>query len=201
MDTELALIIVDVQQDLGGFPDTVHGLEGVAAPEEGEIGHRVEFEKIRTGDHKEVADHEVRGPRQQEVGQTIEDIENIPSLLSDDVVDLGREGLETRLGVELVDGHPARGFQKRGVTGKAHIDHPFVVGQGGVDIGDHEGTVVFHVVHLHNHVVARLEAVQDCVQALDAGTDGVKVTMFITSIFSSLYHFHTKKGNHPQGVF
>jgi hypothetical protein len=55
MDTELALVIVDVQKNLGGFPDAGHGLEGVSAPEEGEIGHCIEFEKVRARYYEEIS--------------------------------------------------------------------------------------------------------------------------------------------------
>ena len=97
-------IVVDVQQDLGGFADAGDGLEGVAAPQNGKIGHRVEFEQVRAGDHEEVADHQVRRPGQQQIREAVKDVEDVPSLLPDDVVNLGGEGFEARVGVELVDG-------------------------------------------------------------------------------------------------
>ncbi len=58
----LSPYVVDIEEDLGGFPDPGHGLEGMAVTDKPEVGDGVELVKIGTCDPEEVADHEVGGP-------------------------------------------------------------------------------------------------------------------------------------------
>ena len=103
VDANLLLIVEDVQQDLGCFPDTGDGFEGMPASQDGKIGHRVQLEQVGTGDDKEVADHQVRCPGIEQIGQAVKDVEYVPPFLADDIMDLGGKGFEADIGVELVD--------------------------------------------------------------------------------------------------
>ncbi|OPY91473.1 MAG: hypothetical protein A4E73_01984 [Syntrophaceae bacterium PtaU1.Bin231] len=171
MHAGLSLDVVDIQEDLGGFTDAGDGLEGVAAPKDGEIGHRVELEEVRAGDHEKIADHQVRCPREQQIREGIEDVEHVPPLLADDVVNLGGEGFEARVGVELVDGD-LPGFLEQGrVAGKPHVDDPLVVVEGLPDEGGDKTPVVLDGIDLQDHVVACLQVAEDLVEPLDACAD------------------------------
>ena len=171
MDAGLSLEVVDVQKDLGGFTDAGHGLEGVAAPEDGKIGHRVELKQVRAGDHEKIADHQVRCPGQQQIREGIEDVEDVPSLLADDVVNLGGEGFEARVGVELVDGDLPGFLEQGGVAGKTHVDDPLVVVEGLSDKGGDKAPVILDGIDLQDHVVACLQVAEDLVEPLDACAD------------------------------
>jgi len=170
MDADPALIVVDIQKDLCRLPDPGHGLEGMAPPEDGEIGHRIEFKKVRTSNDKEIANHQVRGPGQKEIGEGIEDIEHIPAFLADDIVHLGGKGFKSRIRIEFIYGHPA-GIEQGGMAGETHIDDPLVVPQRLLHEGEDKAAVIFDVVHLENDIVAAPEIIEDLVQTLNARTD------------------------------
>ena len=65
--------------------------------QQSEVGNRIESEQVGTGDPEEVADHVVRGPRGQQFGQAVEDVEGAARHLAGDAGNL----------VESIDDHVA----------------------------------------------------------------------------------------------
>ncbi|OPZ59164.1 MAG: hypothetical protein BWY87_01139 [Deltaproteobacteria bacterium ADurb.Bin510] len=164
-----AAIVVEVDQHLGGLVDARDGLVVVAVSDQAEVGHGVELEEVGAGDHEEVADHQVGGPGREQVGEAVKDVEGLAALDGGDGVDLLREEFEAAGGAQLAALDAFVLVQDGRVFGEAHVDQPAAVCEGAGGKGAREEPVVVHAVNLPDHVVAQMQAVQDLVEALEAG--------------------------------
>ena len=97
----LPLDLVDVQQELRRVADPGDGAVAVPAAGEGEVGDRVEFEQKRTGHLEEVRQEFVGRPLDDERREAVEDVEDLPSLRLDDLVEGAAEGVEAGMGIDL----------------------------------------------------------------------------------------------------
>ena len=159
----------DVHQDLGGAAHRVHGLGGVVAGEQREVGHRVELVQVRAGDHEEVAQHEVAVPVGGEIAEAVEDVERARSGRLDGAVDGVGEALEPERRRDAVDLGARRLVEQGLVAGEAEVDDAAPLGAGPGHEGQDERRVVVEVLDLPDHVVARPESLQDVVEGGDAG--------------------------------
>ena len=76
MDADFSFMAVNIQQNLRRFADPGHGFERVAASQNGEIRDRIEFKQIGAGDDEEVADHQVRRPGLEQIGQAVKNVKD-----------------------------------------------------------------------------------------------------------------------------
>jgi len=88
MDIAVAMVIINIDQELGRVADAGHGPERMTAPQNTEVGDRVELVKIGAGDLEEIPDHQVIGPGREEIREAVEHIENPLPLFLCNAVDL-----------------------------------------------------------------------------------------------------------------
>ena len=112
-----------VQQKLGRLPDAGDGVEGMPAPQHGEVGHRVQLEQVRAGDAEEVAHHQVGVPHRLKLRQAVEHVEGVPARAGDLVVDGHGEGLEARVRIELHHLNAGQVVQYRRMLGEADVEY------------------------------------------------------------------------------
>jgi len=171
MDADFSFMAVNIQQNLRRFADPGHGFERVAASQNGEIRDRIEFKQIGAGDDEEVADHQVRRPGQEQIGQAVKNVKDITAFIANDVVYLGGKRFKSGIGVQLIDFDSGTRLQKGGVVGKTHIDQTLIPGQGFLNIGGDEFFVILNIVNLQDDIVAHLQVIENFIQAVDAGAD------------------------------
>ena len=161
VEIHIFLVGVHVQQQLGGVPDAGHGVKGVAAPDQGEIGHGVQLEEVGAGDPEEVAHHQIGIPHRLELGQAVKHIEGVSALAGDLMVDGHGKGLEALVRVEGAQLDAGQVGQQRLMLGKTDIDDAAAVGHRlpGKGLGKH--TELIQVGDLPYHVVAQPDVVQD----------------------------------------
>ena len=90
---EIALKIINIQQQLGRFANSGNGLKRMAISQNRKISDSVQLEKIRTGNHKEIAHHQIRRPRAQQIGQAIENVISIDAFLRNNIVEPAKKKL------------------------------------------------------------------------------------------------------------
>ncbi len=168
MHVDLVVDIVNIDEHLGRLADAGDGFEGVVFPEQSEIGYRVELIQIGAGNGEEVADHEVRGPRGEQVREGIKDVVDVAPLRRDDVVDLGGEGFKAASRIQVVHPHVPVRLYDGSVAGEPHVDHLLPVRDRPLREGPREGQVIVDGVNLPYDVVARSQPVDDLVDARDA---------------------------------
>ena len=101
VEVHLPLDLVDIQQELRRVPDAGDGAVAVPAAGEGEVGDRVELEEERAGHLEEVREEFVGRPLDDERREVVEDVEDLPSLRFDDLVEAAAEGVEPGMGIDL----------------------------------------------------------------------------------------------------
>jgi hypothetical protein len=144
----------------------------MAVPQNGEIGHCVQFKEIGTGYAEKISYHKVCGPGGQEVRQAVENIEGLPSGLRDDIMDSESEGFESGISVENMDCHSSiTGFQERLMGCEPYVMQCPAIGVGPFHKGKNEVTVIGDSVHLPDNIVTGIQAVYDPVESRESGAD------------------------------
>ena len=165
MEVEVALVAVDVDQDLRRVDDGSRGVEAVAVADQGEIGQRLAVVDAGAGEHEEVAQHPVGVPEIDEVREAIEDEHGPRPGGLNDAVHFRDEGLELGIGREFVDGGPQGFGHQRVMVGEAEVDQIPALGQRGLAVGNDEGREIGQRFHLPHEAVARHQAVQNLIQS------------------------------------
>ena len=156
---------VHIQQQLGGIPDSRHRVKGVASPQQGEIGHRIQTEQIGTGHPEEISHHQVRVPDRLQGGKTVENVKGVPAFPGDPVINFYREGFKALIGIKGEDFQTLLGFKNRRMTGKPHVNQIAAVRDGLSCKGNGEKTEFLQILHLPDHVVAQPDGVQKPIHA------------------------------------
>ena len=124
MDVELAAMVVDVEQDLRGLGHRIDRVAGMMALQQREVGDGLDVEQIRAGQHEEIAEHLVAVPIRREVREKIEEVVPAGAFASDDVMDLGDQGLEPVFRAEHVHRDAWSRLHQRRVPRKAEVGQP-----------------------------------------------------------------------------
>ena len=90
-----------IQKKLGGIPDARHRVEGVPSPQERKIRHRIQLEKIRTGNPEKVPHHQIGIPDRLKLGKAVKHIEGVASFFCNLLMDRHGKGLEAVVGIKL----------------------------------------------------------------------------------------------------
>ena len=168
LDVELPVVAVDVQENLGRLGDGRGGVEGMAAPQHGEIGQRFEVEDVGAREQEEVAQHAVAVPVDRQGRKAIEDEIRPASRAADGAVDLGDELLEAVRHVETAD-LDSRFFRHKGlVIAEAEVDEFSALRPGvGAERLD-QGGVIGDRADLPDDVVSRDQAAKHPIQPREA---------------------------------
>ena len=75
LHVELALVAVDVEEELRGLLDGLQSVRRVVVAVEGEVGDRLQVVEVRAGEHEEVGQHLVGIPVGRQLRQAVEDVE------------------------------------------------------------------------------------------------------------------------------
>ena len=138
-------------------------------PQQREIGDSLQVEEIGAGQHEEVGQHLVAVPVDDQVGETVKDVEGAAAALLDDAVNLQQERLEPLFGTESVD-MGVRSFRyQRLMTGESKVDDRLGGPQGVFVIGLDDGEVVLDGIHLPDDVVARQDAPENLIESGESG--------------------------------
>jgi hypothetical protein len=100
--------------------------------------------------------------------QTVKDVEDLFDFGGCNVVDLGREGFKTCVGVQGVNLDMLRRFKERFMISELHIHDSSSFCNGIVDKGKDKVTVVFDLVNLPDYVVPETETVEYFIEACQA---------------------------------
>ena len=177
---------IDVQEELGRVPDPGDGPMAVAAAGEGEVGHRVEFEEEGAGHLEEVRQEFVGRPLDDERREAVEDVEDLPPLRLDDVVEVAAEGVEAGVGAHLDRGKAVERRQDGRVGCETEIDRPPPVPDRLPGEGLGEEGVILQAVHLPDDVVAQPEPLEHLIQRRQAAGNTCR---FHPSLFSCITGF------------
>jgi hypothetical protein len=123
MDIVVALVMIDINKELGGVADARHCHKGMPVAQNRKISDCMQFEKKRAGDFKKIPNHQVVGPGEQKIRKAIKDVINPLPLLADDAVDPGRKRFEAFRGIQAVYHDVFGALQQRLMMGKAYIDN------------------------------------------------------------------------------
>jgi len=103
MDIQLAIDLIKVEQQLGCLADPGNRRIGGDIADNCKIGDRVQLVEIRAGHFEEIADHQVRMPVLEQIGQAVKDIKGLFTGRLDQMMDLGGKAFEALAGIEQVD--------------------------------------------------------------------------------------------------
>jgi len=171
MDVNPVFHMIDIQEDLGRFPNSGDGFKGVVIAQQGKIRYGIELVEVRAGDPEKIADHQIRGPGGQKIRKGIKHIKDPFSFTGRNIVNLGRKGLEAALSIETIDGNPPILFQERLMPGKAQINHFPVFRKGALNERRNKGLVVRDVVNLPYDIVADSQTIHNLIQTFKPRTD------------------------------
>ena len=171
LEVPLSLHLIDVQQELRGVPDPGDGAVAVPAAGEGEIGDRIELEQKRAGYLEEVREKFIRRPFDDERREAVEDVEDLPPLRLDDMVEVAAEGVKAGMGIDRDRFQPVDGRQDRGVGGKTKVDRPPVVTNRLPGEGLREVPVIVEAVHLPDDIVAEAQPLEHLIEGRKAARD------------------------------
>ena len=130
----------------------------MVAPQKREIRDSIELEKIRAGNQKKVAYHQVCCPGAEQVRQAVENVMGFQPFLRDYIVHLLGKCLESACRIEPVNRHSRLIFNERLVICEPHINDFSSVFQGLCDIRPDELLKIVDAVHLPDDVVAFFQA-------------------------------------------
>ncbi len=170
MNIDRALNMIDIQQQLGCAANAGDGLKRVIIAEQGKIGNGIQFIQIRAGDHKEIADHQVRRPGRQQVRQAVKDIKGAFALLRNDGMNLGGKRLKSGICIQFNDSQAGLRFEEWFMLGKPHVNHLAVFPDSPLHVGDYKLLVLDEVVDLPDDVIAVLKPAQHVIQMIKSGT-------------------------------
>src|SRR5665647_268865 len=102
MDIQLTLKAVNIQQYLGGFPNTGNCFKGMAVAQDRKVGDGIQIKKEGTSNDKKITDHQIGRPGQKQIGQAIKHIKNITAFLPDDIMNLSGKRFKPGISVKLV---------------------------------------------------------------------------------------------------
>ncbi len=169
VDMKTPVVFVDIDEDLGGVPDSFYRLVGVPVAKDGEIGDCIEFEKVGACNPEKVPHHVVGGPGGEKVRKAIENQEGVLPFFGEDGVNAGGEGFEAEGWIEAVDGDRRRSADKGFMVPEAHINDPLSLLQGVVDERADEIAVIGDGIDLPDDIVPDAQVIEDLVQAGVAG--------------------------------
>ncbi len=124
LEVQGALVTVHVKEDLRGSRDGSGRLKRMHAPQQREVGQRFQVIHVGAGEHEEVAQHPVAGPRLGQRRQAVEQHKRPASRLADGAADLRDELFEADGTLQLANRGPvARGGQRR-VLRETEVEQP-----------------------------------------------------------------------------
>ncbi len=168
---QLALVAVDIAEQLRGVENRRGGVERVVCAHQREIGDRFKIVQIGAGQHEKIAQHLVAVPVRHQIGQAIEHVVSPPPAPFDGFVDFAQKRLEAVAGVERPHFRPWTFGHQRRMAGEMEIDQlpSFVAGVLAKRLD--QRSVIVDAIHLPDDVVARHDPPKNPVQARYSGAD------------------------------
>ena len=171
LDIDLALVAVNLGEDLSGAGDGPGGLGGVGVAQQGEVGQGLQVEDVGAGEHEEIAQHAIAGPGLGQGREAVEDEEGPAPGLADLGAHLGDEALETDGDIDLPH-LPMVGLPQQGrMIREAEVDQPAALLVRRPAIGRDQGGEIGDVVQMPDQVVPGQQATEDAIQGGDAGAE------------------------------
>ena len=171
------LVGAHIQKELRRLADPRDRVKRVPPPHDREIGHSIQLKQIRTGHPEEVSHHQIRIPDGLQFGQAVEDIERVPPVSCDLIVDSHRKAFKSCIRIKfhhLYLFQDLRLCQDRLVLGKPDIDDIAVVFDRLLHIWDGKKPKLIEVCDLPYHIVAHADVVQDLIHLRDPALYFVK---------------------------
>jgi hypothetical protein len=137
---------------------------------ESKIGESAYLQDIWASQQEKVAEHLIAVPVDSEVGEKIEYVKSIAVPVYGGV-DIRDEGLEPFLRFQFTHFHARACLKQRGVVGKPEVDDLSSVGDGSFTGRTYEEEIIVHRVYLPDYVVARNEASEEIIQAIQSCTE------------------------------
>ncbi|OQA27802.1 MAG: hypothetical protein BWY59_00995 [Verrucomicrobia bacterium ADurb.Bin345] len=170
-------VAVDIQHELRRGFNRQGRVMRMVMPQDREVAERTQPKEIRTGEHKEVADHSLAETVERQVGKRIKQVIGVAAHFPDDLVNAGDELLESVLRMQPAhtDLRVIRHELPMPAEAEIHklLSHsPRVIAEG-----FDERKVIIHGFDLPYDIVARPNPMQDVVQAWQACAE-LRVVLF-----------------------
>ena len=95
MNVKLIFEIIDIQQQLSSFANPSDCFERMMVSKYCKVCNGIQLEKIRTCNHKKIADHYISRPSKEQVRKTVEYVKSAGAFIGDDPSDNVASGVAT----------------------------------------------------------------------------------------------------------